>query len=273
MTESTRTALPSGGLIQCVVVSSRVSPWFLALVVVTLAGGALTVLGTPAVLVSDTSVLLTAGVVLLVLGGWAVSLCLHEFGHAALAYRGGDTSVREKGYLTLDIRRYTDVGLSFVLPVIFLLIGGIPLPGGAVWIDHGAIRSRSARSMVSLAGPATNLVIGLALTLAVGFVPMPFGLAVGLSCLALIQVLAFVLNILPVPGLDGFGVLEPYLSPAARRLAAKVRPWAPIGLFVVIIGLPGAAAVFFGLGNAVFTAIGGSGGLAAIGYRELLFWR
>ena len=54
--------------------------------------------------------LLTAGVVLLVLGGWAVSLCLHEFGHAAVAYRGGDRSVRGKGYLTLDIRRYTDSG-------------------------------------------------------------------------------------------------------------------------------------------------------------------
>ena len=80
--------------------------------------------------------------VVLVLAGWAVSLCLHEFGHACVAYRGGDRSVRGKGYLTLDIRRYTDVGLSFVLPVVFLLLGGIPLPGGAVWINHGAIRSR-----------------------------------------------------------------------------------------------------------------------------------
>ena len=61
-----------------------------------------------------------------------MSLCLHEFGHALVAYRGGDRSVRGKGYLTLDIRRYTDVGLSFVLPVLFLLLGGIPLPGGAV---------------------------------------------------------------------------------------------------------------------------------------------
>ena len=50
---------------------------------------------------------------------------------------------------------------------------------------------------------------------------MPVGLAVGLSCLALIQVLAFVLNILPVPGLDGFGALEPYLPPPARQLAAR----------------------------------------------------
>ncbi|WP_308259265.1 site-2 protease family protein [Pseudonocardia sp. H11422] len=216
---------------------------------------------------------LTAGIVLLVLGGWAVSLCLHEFAHAAVAYRSGDTSVRDKGYLTLDIRRYTDVGLSFVLPMVFLLLGGIPLPGGAVWINHWAIRSRFARSMVSFAGPGTNLVLGVVLTVAVATVPMPIGLAVGLSCLAFIQVLAFLLNILPVPGLDGFGVLEPYLSEGARQLSAKVRPWAPIVLFLLIIGLPGVARLFFDLGGFVFAVIGGDPVLANAGYGELLFWR
>jgi Zn-dependent protease len=240
---------------------------------VTVGGGALTVIGTPEALISGRSVLLTAGVVLLVLGGWAVSLCLHEFGHAAVAYRGGDLSVRDKGYLTLDIRRYTDVGLSFVLPIVFLLLGGIPLPGGAVWINHGAIRSRAMRSLVSFAGPATNIVIGALLTAAVALVPMPIGLAVGLSCLALIQVLAFVLNILPVPGLDGFGVLEPYLSVPARQLAARVRPWAPIALFLLIIGVPGVSQLFFEIGGAIYSAVGGDFNLASQGYSLLLFWR
>ncbi|GAA0919905.1 site-2 protease family protein [Pseudonocardia zijingensis] len=246
--------------------SFRVSPWFLAIVAVTVAGALLTVIETP-------PVLLTTGIVLLVLGGWAASLCLHEFGHAAVAYRAGDRSVRAKGYLTLDIRRYTDVGLSLVLPIVILLVGGIPLPGGAVWINHGAIRSPGARSLVSLAGPATNLVLGVLLTVAVAIVPMPIGLAVGLSCLAFIQVIAFVLNILPVPGLDGFGVIEPFLPLPARRLAAQLRPWAPLALFILIIGVPGVSAVFFRFGGAVFTAIGGDATLAFAGYGELLFWR
>ena len=253
--------------------SNRISPWFLLLVLVTVAGGTLTVLGTPAAARDESSMLLTAGVVLLVAGGWAVSLCLHEFGHAFVAYRSGDWTVRAKGYLTLDIRRYTDLWLSLVLPVAFLLLGGIPLPGGAVWINHGAIRSRARRSLVSLAGPLTNLVFATALTLAVTLPAMPIGLAVGLSCLALIQVIAFVLNILPVPGLDGFGVLEPFLPAGAVRLAAQVRPWAPIALFVLIIGVPGAANALFSAGLAVFGAVGGVPSLAAAGYRELLFWR
>ena len=242
-----------------------ISPFFLLLLGATTVGAVLAAVGTGPVLV--------AGIVLVVLGGWAVSLCLHEFAHALVAHRSGDLSVRARGYLTLDIRRYTHVALTLVLPVLFLLLGGIPLPGGAVLINHGAIRSRAARSLVSFAGPAVNFILGLVLVLVVAGVPMPIGLAAALSCLALIQVLAFVLNILPVPGLDGFGVLEPYLSPGARLLAAKVAPWAPLVLLVVLLGLPGASAVLFGIGDVLFGLIGGDGRLANAGYAELLFWR
>lgn len=244
---------------------TRISPFFLVLVLVTVAGAVCAAVGTGALLV--------AGIVLLVLGGWAVSLCLHEFAHALVAYRSGDDAVRARGYLTLDIRRYTNVALTFVLPVLFLLLGGIPLPGGAVLIDHGTIRSRAARSLVSFAGPAVNLVLALALTVAVAALPMPIGLAAGLSCLALIQVLAFVLNILPVPGLDGFGVIEPYLSPGAQMFAAKVRPWAPLVLLVVLLGLPGASRALFAVGDLLFAVIGGDVSLAGAGYGQLLFWR
>ena len=243
----------------------EISPFFLVLLLVTLVGAALAAVASGGWLV--------AGVVLLVLGGWAVSLCLHEFAHALVAHRSGDTAIRGRGYLTLDIRRYTNVGLTFVLPVLFLLLGGIPLPGGAVLIDNGAIRSRAARSLVSFAGPAVNLVFALALTLLVATVPMSLGLAAGLSCLALIEVLAFVLNILPVPGLDGFGVLEPYLSYGARRVADRVRPWAPLVLLVVLLGVPGVSPVLFGVGDTLFALIGGDGRLANAGYNALLFWR
>lgn len=248
---------------------SRISPLFLGLVAVAVAGGAATVVADR----TSEPVLLTVGIVLLVAGGWTVSLCLHEFAHAAVAYRGGDWSVREKGYLTLDVRRYSDVGLSVVLPLVFLLAGGIPLPGGAVWVNHGALRSRRVQSAVSFAGPATNLALALLLTAAVAAVSMPIGLAVGLSCLAMVQVLAFVLNMLPVPGLDGFGVIEPYLSPRTQQFAAKARPWAPVVLFLLLVGLPGLSSLVFRLGALVFAAIGGNPLLAQFGYNELLFWR
>ncbi|MGH3655515.1 MAG: site-2 protease family protein, partial [Micromonosporaceae bacterium] len=88
-----------------------------------------------------------------VLGGWLVSLCLHEYAHAATAYHSGDHSVVEKGYLTLNPLKYSHVLLSIVLPLVFVLLGGIGLPGGAVYINPHALRNRVRESLVSAAGP------------------------------------------------------------------------------------------------------------------------
>lgn len=237
--------------------TTRISPLFLLIVGLTALGGVLATV--------DTELALTTGVLLLVLGGWALSLCLHEFGHAVTAYRGGDLSVRSKGYLTLDPRHYTDPVLSIVLPLVFVAIGGIPLPGGAVWINHHALRSRRTESMVSLAGPLTNLVLGMLIVAAVSVVPMAPGLAAGLSYLAFLQVIAFVLNVLPVPGLDGYGAIEPYLSGPARRFGEKARPWAPLVLFLLLLGVPVVGRLFFELAYFVFDLVGGDTNLTALG--------
>jgi len=243
----------------------RPSPLFLSLLAATAAGAALTVV--------EAEFAVVAGTVLFVLGGWAVSLCLHEFGHAAVAYKGGDSSVADKGYLTLDIRRYTDPVLSFVLPLVLLAFGGIPLPGGAVWINHHALRSKRVESMVSLAGPVSNLLLGVLLAGSVLVFNPPVGLASALSYLAFVQIIAFVLNILPIPGLDGWGVIEPYLPPRAQQFGAKVRPWAPLVLFAVLIGFPTVAVLFFDLAGSVFGLVGGYIGLADYGQSNFMFWR
>lgn len=242
----------------------RVSPLFLALVAATVVGGVLATL--------PNVVAMTTGVVLIVLGGWASSLCLHEFGHAIAAYRGGDREVRAKGYLTLDPRRYTDPVLSIVLPLLFVAIGGIPLPGGAVWINHGALRSRRNESLVSAAGPLMNLVLGVLLALVVALVPMNLGLGAGLSYLAFLQTIAFVLNILPIPGLDGYGVIEPWLSGEARRFGEQARPWAPLILFAAIIAIPLVNGWFFTLAHDLFGAVGGQTTLAEYGDYFFRFW-
>ena len=69
-----------------------------------------------------------------VIAGWMVSLCLHEFGHAFTAWRFGDHDVAVRGYLTLNPLKYSNPMLSIVLPLLFIALGGIGLPGGAVWV-------------------------------------------------------------------------------------------------------------------------------------------
>ncbi|MEE1928595.1 site-2 protease family protein [Streptomyces sp. TRM 70351] len=172
-------------------------------------------------------------VFLCVVACWVVSLCLHEYAHARGALHGGDASVVEKGYLTLNPLRYSHALLSVVLPVLFVIAGGIGLPGGAVFVERHRIRGRLRHSLVSVAGPLVNA--GLAVALGAPFwlgavdgVPVAFRCA--LAFLVLLQVTAAVLNLLPVPGLDGYGVLEPWLSEGVRR---QVAPFAPFGLLAV----------------------------------------
>ncbi|MCP2250031.1 Zn-dependent protease (includes SpoIVFB) [Lentzea aerocolonigenes] len=243
----------------------RPSPLFLGLLAATVAGGALTLL--------EGDVAVISGTILFVLAGWAVTLCLHEFGHAAVAYKGGDFSVRDKGYLTLDIRRYTDPVLSIVLPLVLLVIGGLPLPGGAVWINHYALRSKKVESFVSLAGPLANLLAGIVLIWIVALTSPPFALGPAISYLALLQVLAFVLNILPVPGLDGWGVWEPFMPPKAQQFGAKVRPWAPLVLFAVLISFPVASGMLWSAATSLFELLGGDQFSAGYGLSNFLFWR
>ncbi len=107
-----------------------------------------------------------------VLIGWIFSLCLHEFSHALVAYLGGDTTVKDKGYLTFNPLKYTHPVYSLLIPLIFLVLGGIGLPGGAVYIETWRLRSRNWMSAVSLAGPTANLILAIILGLALRFGPV-----------------------------------------------------------------------------------------------------
>ncbi|MGW9211755.1 site-2 protease family protein [Embleya sp. NPDC055664] len=213
-------------------------------------------------------------VFLLVISGWLVSLCLHEFAHAFAALRSGDHSVVGKGYLTLDPLKYSDPLLSFILPTVFVLLGGIPLSGGAVYLDRGAIRGRARNSLVSAVGPLTNAVLAgvLALLLSSGVVDGASATFVAaFSFLIQLQVIAAVLNLLPVPGLDGYGVLEPWLPFEFRRAIAPYAPYAILFLFALLWS-PSVNHYFYDVVDHITDALDVSPYLANDGYRLFRFW-
>jgi Zn-dependent protease len=209
---------------------------------------------------------------LLIATSWVISLCLHEFAHALVAYRYGDHSVVYRGYLTLDPLRYTHLFYSLILPLVFVLLGGIGLPGGAVFIDRRALRSRFASTAVSAAGPLTNIVLafGLALALVIrGSDHADFWSAI--AFLLFLQVTAAVLNLLPVPGLDGFGIIEPYLPKRWLARAAKVAPYAILILFG-LLWIPVINQGFFTVIIGIETFLGVPPGLIGSGYQLFRFW-
>jgi Zn-dependent protease len=210
-----------------------------------------------------------------VAAGWVVSLCLHEFAHALLAFGGGDRSIAERGYLTLDPLKYTHFVYSIVLPLLFVLLGGIGLPGGAVFVDRARLRNRYFDSAVSAAGPLTNAALALALAVAISRRddlggPLEFWAALGF--LAFLQVTAAVLNALPVPGLDGFGVIQPFLPHRVLKKVAPIAPYAVLGLFA-LLWIPFLNRWFFDAVTALLDLLGVDSGLAALGDALFRFWQ
>jgi Zn-dependent protease len=218
-----------------------------------------------------------------VVSGWLISLCLHEFGHAYTAWRYGDHAVAVRGYLTLNPAKYADAGLSIVLPLIFLITGGIGLPGGAVYIDRGAIRGRWRHSFVSAVGPLLNLALAVVFAVIISrygkISPENLNFALlshlnfwaALSFLAFLQLTAAVFNLFPVPGLDGFGIWEPWLP---RPFAAAASRVGPVG-YLILIGLlwiPSVNRAFFDGIFHLTDALGINGFAIDMGRSLFQFW-
>jgi Zn-dependent protease len=158
--------------------------------------------------------------------GWVMAVTLHEFAHGLVAYWGGDYTIRERGGLTLNPLQYVDPFMSIILPALFLLMGGIPLPGGSTFVRRDLLRNRGWDTAVSLAGPAMNLILfgllAIPLLPGVGWIDTTKHYAEWSTAQKFVAAMCFLqlecvfLNLVPVPPLDGFNAIAPYLNPDLR---------------------------------------------------------
>ena len=213
-------------------------------------------------------------VFLFIVTGWLVSLCLHEYAHALAGFFSGDKTVADRGYLRLNPLKYTHPLLSIVLPLVIVVLGGIGLPGGAVWVDRHHLRGRSWDSFVSFAGPAMNILFTLLLV-----VPFAVGVNVeahpdfwaAVAFLAFLQLTASVLNLMPIPGVDGGNLIEPWLPPDWQRGFAKVAPFGMLLLFA-LLWEPRINRAFFWFVFTIADALGLPSDLYAEGFSLFRFW-
>lgn len=144
-----------------------------------------------------------------------------------------------------------------------------------MFIERGRIRGRWRHSLISAAGPLTNILFAAVCTAPFwldGLAGVPTTFRFALAFLALLQVTAAILNFVPVPGLDGYGVIEPWLPLKLRR---QVEPFAPFGLLAVfgLLWVPEVNQAFFALVDAILRGLGVSQLETYFGQEYFRFWQ
>ncbi len=179
-----------------------------------------------------------------------IAIPVHEMGHAAAAYLQGDRSVRYFGYFTLNPRRFLDpIG---VIAVFVALVGW----GRKVPVQPNRISTVRQRLVHALGGPIANLVVALVLgvvlrTLIGAGLRPSLTLSSGLIAYLIyavwfLNLSLFAFHLLPIPGLDGWDILEIIFRSRAPRLFfnASVRRreiWAGVVIVIFVgslIGIP-----------------------------------
>ena len=174
------------------------------------------------------------------------AVCVHESAHGAVALWCGDPTARDLGRITLNPLRHVDPFGTILLPAM-LALSGAPVFGWAKPVPVVLERARDprrARLLVSAAGPLSNLILaGLFAALASSLRALETAGPIA-QCLfwfalfsVLVNVALAVFNLLPVPPLDGFGVLEGLLPPSLDGLVATIRRLGmPILLALIFTG-------------------------------------
>ncbi len=154
-----------------------------------------------------------------------ISLSIHEFAHAWMAYKQGDITQKIRGRLTLDPFKHVDP-IGFLCIALFGVGWGKP-----VMIDDRNFKNKARGTMLTaLAGPASNILLAILLTLVLKLLMMTGVLGVtATSTIAgvLLQMFLYtiqfnivfgIFNLIPLPPLDGAKILEFFLPGRTKAI-------------------------------------------------------
>lgn len=179
---------------------------------------------------------------------WALPVLLaitvHEVAHGYVARRLGDNTAYAQGRLTLNPFAHVDPVGTLLVPALGLLLGGFIFG----WAKPVPVNFRNLRNpkrdmaIVAIAGPAVNLVmaIGWALLLKAALqTGAEDGLWLGIASMAFagvsINLVLMVLNLLPLPPLDGGRVAVGVLPMKPAIALAKAEPYGMVILIVLMV--------------------------------------
>lgn len=170
-----------------------------------------------------------------------LAITLHEVAHGWMALRCGDPTAQSQGRLSLNPLRHIDPMGTLLVPVVLAIVGGF-IFGWAKPVPVNKRRLRQPKrdmALVALAGPGANLMMALAwgLVMLIGtqlqvYMPwlgQPLWLMGGAG--VDVNVMLGVLNLAPIPPLDGSRVLAGVLPGRAADAMARIEPY---GLIILV---------------------------------------
>jgi Zn-dependent protease len=169
------------------------------------------------------------------------AITVHEVAHGWMALRLGDHTAQIMGRLTLNPMNHIDPIGTLLVPGILLLLGGVifgwakPVP-----VSWDKLRNpQRDMAIVALAGPMANLImaifwaiiarLGIALASGIPIIGVPLAY-MGIAGM-FINAILMMLNLIPLPPLDGGRVLVGLLP---RPFAYKVSRIEPYGFFILL---------------------------------------
>ncbi len=170
------------------------------------------------------------------------SVIIHEISHGYIALLLGDTTAKDAGRLTLNPLKHIDIFGSVIFPLLMIFSGG-PVFGWAkpVPYDPRFLRNpKKGAGLIALAGPGSNLVLAIIFALVsrilTTFPATDFMQALYILVVIIVQVnisLA-VFNLLPIPPLDGSGILFSFLPRGTEKAQYFLQRYGFIILVVLI---------------------------------------
>lgn len=131
-----------------------------------------------------------------------IAITIHEFSHALIADRLGDPTPRSQGRLSLNPLKHLDLVGTIML---FLIHFGWGKP---VQIDPYNLKNpKRDQLLISLAGPASNLLLAIILSIIIRFIPLNLFITFLISTVIQLNVLLAIFNLIPIPPLDGSKIL------------------------------------------------------------------
>lgn len=177
------------------------------------------------------------------------SICVHEWAHAFAAWRCGDDTAAREGHLTLN--PLVQMG---PLSLVFLCLIG--LAWGSVPVDASQLRKRYHEALVAFAGPLANLGLCFLFGMAAAVIAVVSDhAAVEIfrdGCVA--NAGLFLLNMLPVPVLDGWRVYAHFI-PSMKRIPQETAMLFSNLFLIVFFLTPALSGVLWSTGYSISTTI------------------